>query len=897
MPSPTESRTRGWTQARPQTATASPAPASRYNDYAVRRPDPPATMEPAPESFGSLPRIDPHTTNFRSDQQSRQLPGLAELLNPKGRPEAPSQGAFRTASSSSSFSAPRPSITGSESNSHYLNEVTQPGYWQTPQSHVPSGPTATFIPRPIEQTRPSLYEEAQARAMPPPPAAISQMPLQPHQPQFLRPLPGADMRPRPSITAADIASQDARRDSARSNSFTATTNVECVGQREIPGKGLCFVYKDGGTCPTVIDGEVVNPMWGTTKAGKARKRLAQACLSCREKKIRCEPRLPKCLQCEKSKRECVMPSAQQNQNECASNASSGSPLPALSPAPVSQAIAEASSRTWTHTTGNAPKRRRSQETSPNDFSSTGRRDQLAPEMPTSRVLVIRSTAPITNGIESWHRVKMSQGDRAAQPPSPTNQPFPGAGDTEWSIDPYLSNAEATIRLVDSFFDQEYCFFLFPPSAFKHWVMNSRDKSSEELMTLYSLLAISSAQIAENTSFSKTCTERAVNAVASNFGVFSLALVQSRLFLSTLFLSKGQDNFYWEYGGAMLRALSAERLNFEEGCSNKKGASGRNLFDLSDIQLTECKRRTFWAAFFTDRLALVFAKPVFQIPLQSIHLKLPCRDEDYEAGQLSRAPMFSVSELTSAHPATASPTLTAMIGICQLMAEVFDLVSASMFMPESVYAQHYETQFSQLHLKLSHWYNERPAEIRMLSAEMRSCSDLPTGKPLTCLALYHGTMLHLHRRMAQEHATHLLSISRMLCAMAQNLPQGQGLHNFTSPVMAWAVFNAIDTLTAGGLLRNIESTLTLAMEGHKLLDAVSHVWRSTRVQSQKAGERIMALQAKHEQSRERREPESILEAAPQAWRMAEPMSETLEKGCDIMFEDDDEWLLEALQGSK
>lgn len=86
------------------------------------------------------------------------------------------------------------------------------------------------------------------------------------------------MRPRPSITGADIASQDARRDSARSNSFTATTNVECVGQREIPGKGLCFVYKDGGTCPTVIDGEVVNPMWGTTKAGKARKRLAQACL-------------------------------------------------------------------------------------------------------------------------------------------------------------------------------------------------------------------------------------------------------------------------------------------------------------------------------------------------------------------------------------------------------------------------------------------------------------------------------------------------------------------------------------------------------------------------------------------------------------------------------------------
>jgi Fungal Zn(2)-Cys(6) binuclear cluster domain len=42
--------------------------------------------------------------------------------------------------------------------------------------------------------------------------------------------------------------------------------------------------------------------WGTTKAGKPRKRLAQACLSCRQKKIRCHPnpKTTKCLQCEKA---------------------------------------------------------------------------------------------------------------------------------------------------------------------------------------------------------------------------------------------------------------------------------------------------------------------------------------------------------------------------------------------------------------------------------------------------------------------------------------------------------------------------------------------------------------------------------------------------------------------
>lgn len=78
----------------------------------------------------------------------------------------------------------------------------------------------------------------------------------------------------------------------------------CIGQREIPGEGLCYIYEDGTYCRAIIDGEPVNPSWGITKAGKPRKRLAQACLTCREKKIKCEPGYPKCHQCAKSQRVC-----------------------------------------------------------------------------------------------------------------------------------------------------------------------------------------------------------------------------------------------------------------------------------------------------------------------------------------------------------------------------------------------------------------------------------------------------------------------------------------------------------------------------------------------------------------------------------------------------------------
>lgn len=82
-----------------------------------------------------------------------------------------------------------------------------------------------------------------------------------------------------------------------------------VDEKYIDGEGFCFVYADGSHVPKTIDGIPVNANWGVTKAGKPRKRLAQACLTCREKKIKCQPNLPKCDQCQKSGRECRFESA------------------------------------------------------------------------------------------------------------------------------------------------------------------------------------------------------------------------------------------------------------------------------------------------------------------------------------------------------------------------------------------------------------------------------------------------------------------------------------------------------------------------------------------------------------------------------------------------------------
>lgn len=84
-----------------------------------------------------------------------------------------------------------------------------------------------------------------------------------------------------------------------------TTQKTFLGTEDIPGQGRFYVYEGGLRIPATVDGEQVNPAWGLTKANKPRKRLAQACLDCREKKIKCEPgQSSACLQCEKAKRQC-----------------------------------------------------------------------------------------------------------------------------------------------------------------------------------------------------------------------------------------------------------------------------------------------------------------------------------------------------------------------------------------------------------------------------------------------------------------------------------------------------------------------------------------------------------------------------------------------------------------
>jgi hypothetical protein len=293
---------------RPPSIPSHPGPPHSYSSYSAAhalssRPEPHAPQHVRPmDSSGA-------------QNNAQQLPSLRTLLEPELLDKKSSEPPIRSGSTPYAYSAPtryesdsptlkrRHDFDGYAHGYHEHNAIAS----QTPYTHRPSLHTAN--------------NDAHSAASSTPGSALStgRAELQRRgsyahatHPEQL----GKAFRPHSiaSESANNLAIQtfhddigDANRPVRRridGSSRAPVRSSRCIGQREMQGEGLCYIYEDGTYCRAIIDGEPVNPSWGITKAGKPRKRLAQACLTCREKKIKCEPGYPKCHQCAKSQRVC-----------------------------------------------------------------------------------------------------------------------------------------------------------------------------------------------------------------------------------------------------------------------------------------------------------------------------------------------------------------------------------------------------------------------------------------------------------------------------------------------------------------------------------------------------------------------------------------------------------------
>ncbi|PGG96079.1 hypothetical protein AJ79_09736 [Helicocarpus griseus UAMH5409] len=325
----------------------------RLNNYHLPPPRKPTSLEfgsdkslvplESIESPGSaMNRQSSQQNNNSRHQQQDQLPSVSQLLTPVSYTSGPnSQRSFASRGNSppsgSSSTTQRPSIGET-----YEQNIQTSGY--ASYSLVPRPRNRSSEPGDSSYGRGHYYASFHSPDQLPPLSQVgldaaslrahhfaqydrnsSDAPLaRYHRSQlpYLRELSNSEASP---ISESSSLFGEPTLRPTSSNGPNGPRLAHVVDERVIEGEGLCYIYSDGSHCPKLIDGELVNANWGITKAGKPRKRLAQACITCRDKKIKCIPNIPKCDQCQKSGRECRFENAPRGNQ--ATKSSQQSPQP------------------------------------------------------------------------------------------------------------------------------------------------------------------------------------------------------------------------------------------------------------------------------------------------------------------------------------------------------------------------------------------------------------------------------------------------------------------------------------------------------------------------------------------------------------------------------------------
>ena len=372
---------------------------------------------------------------------------------------------------------------------------------------------------------------------------------------------------------------------------------QLVSVQHIPGEGECYVFEDGSIMKTVVGGERVNPQWGITKAGKPRKRLAQACVTCREKKIKCEqgdPRDPKCGQCARLNRVCKKPQDIQSSPELedvAARAGFPNPLPngvtdMNEPHPRKRTYADmVRENQWPHA--------------------------IAPGPPPNGSLPTERPAIYTNHFQGSPDRGSPACKRRSRDPWRSWQPSPDVTNSDAidtsrfhaDVDPYQVDPGLTMYLIDAWFRNRACgpHLLVPPECFRDWIRTCNNKSDHDKVVLYAFMALGSVVCrgARYRAISYALVNIAEMAEAQRPGEFSLQLAQTRGALVLYHYAKGNRDRQHDYVAKAVMAVKAMGFHTENGVC--KISPGRPCYEygMGPTQLAECRRTTFWTIYLFD----------------------------------------------------------------------------------------------------------------------------------------------------------------------------------------------------------------------------------------------------------------------------------------------------------
>ncbi|KAJ5759736.1 hypothetical protein N7520_006892 [Penicillium odoratum] len=666
------------------------------------------------------------------------------------------------------------------------------------------------------------------------------------------PYHGAPYHETPS-SVGDISSPES---TSRTKAQSVLPHV--IDERYVEGEGICYVYADGTHVPKLIGGIPVNANWGITKAGKPRKRLAQACLTCREKKIKCQPNLPKCDQCQKSGRECRFESAPRGSRGSMRGSSSTGPpnkyemREGFSPGP--HAASDVSPSLY-----NIPRASNSATSLP---GTGGQSPGSEGQLPTPSV---EGTYDTMTDAERAYRSRMYRvprpggDDSASRAPEHTGTLRPEYSDIfgdlrdtnpddplaeSWSIDPYESDPEMTLYYVESYLTSvNELYHIFPHARFVLWLKSCHTKSAEDKMLLYAMLALGSmfSDWSDRMGALRRYARIARFAIQKSQHTLSLQLAQSHLIMSFLYYATGSLVGCWDSIGAAGRVASGLRYNVESGGV----VVDQNQvcdYGLHPQALIECRRRTYWVAYILDRVSSFFSATSTFISSEAALIRLPCREEIYEAQQYATAPYFqpvlNQASITDDDRSALSP-MAFLIQIISIWGDVSLNVFRLAHAPSDGYAQLAEEFHAIITHRTEVWIKGLPEHLVFSAVNLeRAVQAKKADAFLSIHMIYHAALIKLYRHArysslrseilvqyihrARYHAVEALRIAMAVIPYTTTDKSGLNV-TLLSPSIGYLVLSAVDVLSSAGLVTELPDCIPLIRGAFSVVQLLCRHW--------------------------------------------------------------------------
>jgi hypothetical protein len=454
---------------------------------------------------------------------------------------------------------------------------------------------------------------------------------------------------------------------------------------------------------------------------------------------------------------------------------------------------------------------------------------------------------------------------------------------QWEQDPYDTDPRLTMHLLDLYFLHagRATYSMFPRRPFNAWVESSREKNQDHLMLLYIVLAMGSlfSNDPEKRALGKRFAAISSYAAEKRFGKFTLQLCQTRLMLALYLFARGKSQEAWDFCGAGLRAISALKLNTEEGI--KELAENTLDLDFSFDRWTyeECCRRTFWSGVLMDvsydvtrtttppdmipqqRYNGFFGGTLFVISMEDTYVRLPCLDDMYEASTPCDAPYFD-EELLSGQipPRTHLGQMACLCLISALWGDVLTFTERAARRPVTGYERHYEEFYRKIYEKLDTWYTMLPTDLRYSPSNLdKSVVEGYAGTFVSLHALYHATIIRLNRHISVSampadkirrniehsfrHASNFLSMMHLMASTnrQQRLPPpASSQFLFSTPFPGYALMLSIDVLTSCGTFSTLPSLVEMVNTAMSCIEELANIWASARAQHKAVSNRLKHL---------------------------------------------------------